>query len=231
MPAPKKLSPARLKARRERAAAHKTCEKYAEQFGMFTFIEVTPDVLRRMESSLETGVDDFIEFKTEQKREHEEFVRAEMLRRATLNAPLLAPITPEKERSYTRLIKTRALYEGPCDLSWEQYFQYRNEHPEFMTFLTLSRFRARPWRTLANWQASMGNKPKRFAWIDQGWPWQRQLKPSIRWTGWPNRRHPTNGCMFCPATRLNHAHFVRVKAARRKVNVKSSLARYSIYGR
>jgi hypothetical protein len=55
---------------------------------------------------------------------------AETLRRATRNAPLLAPITPEKERAYTRLIKTRTLYEGACELSWQQYFEYREVHPE-----------------------------------------------------------------------------------------------------
>jgi hypothetical protein len=28
------------------------------------------------------------------------------------------------------LIKTQRLYEGACDLSWEQYFEYRDEHPD-----------------------------------------------------------------------------------------------------
>jgi hypothetical protein len=54
----------------------------------------------------------------------------EELRRATLNAPLLAPITADKEREYTRLIQQRELYEGACELSWERYFEYRDEHDE-----------------------------------------------------------------------------------------------------
>ena len=38
--------------------------------------------------------------------EHAKYLTKEKARRAALNAPLLAPITPEKEQAYTRLIKT-----------------------------------------------------------------------------------------------------------------------------
>jgi ribosomal protein L17 len=35
----------------------------------------------------------------------------------------------EREQAYTRLIKTRSLYEGACELSWAEYFEYREAHP------------------------------------------------------------------------------------------------------
>jgi hypothetical protein len=66
----------------------------------------------------------------EQERDHAEYVREETQRRADRNAPLLAPMTPEKEQEYTRLIKSRELYEGACDLSWQEYFAYRGQHPD-----------------------------------------------------------------------------------------------------
>ena len=34
------------------------------------------------------------------------------------------------EREYTALIKRRQLYEGACELSWAQYFKYRERHPD-----------------------------------------------------------------------------------------------------
>jgi hypothetical protein len=127
---PRKLAPAQLAGRRQRMTESKTCNDYGEQFGLVSFMSITPDVLRRMEDSLTSGVDDFADFKAEQEREHAEYVREETQRRADINAPLLAPITPEKEQEYTRLIKSRELYEGACDLSWEEYFTYRGQHPD-----------------------------------------------------------------------------------------------------
>jgi hypothetical protein len=83
----------------------------------------------KVKASPQSDIDRFAESKAELEREHEEY-REEMLKRVALNAPLLAPITPEKEQAYTRLIKTRQLYEGACDLSWVQYSKYRDQHPE-----------------------------------------------------------------------------------------------------
>jgi hypothetical protein len=34
------------------------------------------------------------------------------------------------EQKYTRLIKQRRLRDGDCQLSWKQYFKYRDQHPE-----------------------------------------------------------------------------------------------------
>jgi hypothetical protein len=128
-PAPKKLPPDELAARRKRKAEEKTFEDYSKQFGGLSIL-ITPDVLRRMEDSLTSGVDEFAELKAEQEHDHAEYVREETLKRATLNAPLLAPITREKEQAYVRLIKTRTLYEGACGLSWQEFFDFRDAHPE-----------------------------------------------------------------------------------------------------
>src|ERR1700738_422482 len=49
-------------------------------------------------------------------REREEFLRQ--------------PCTPEMEQKYTTLIKNRELYHGACELSWGQYFKYRDRHPD-----------------------------------------------------------------------------------------------------
>jgi hypothetical protein len=128
-PAPKKLTPDALEARRKLKADDKTVDNYFKQFG-FVCVYITPDVLRRMEDSLKSGVDDFAELKREKQRQQDEHVRAETLRREALNSPLLAPITAEKEQAYTGLIKRRQLYEGACGLSWAEYFEYRDQHPE-----------------------------------------------------------------------------------------------------
>jgi hypothetical protein len=130
-PAPKKLSPEKLTARRKRKADDKTHDDYFKQFGAggLDYMEITPDVLRHMEDSLKSGVDELAEMKAEQLREQAEYVCEETLKRAALNAPLLAPITPKKEEAYTSLIKTRNLHEGACELSWAEYFEYREAHP------------------------------------------------------------------------------------------------------
>jgi hypothetical protein len=127
--APRKLAPAALAARRKRKANNKISDDYGKRFGGFSTV-INPDVLRRMKASLQSGIDQFAELKAERECDQDEYVREETLKRAALNAPLLAPITPKKEKAYTRLIKARQLYEGACDLSWEQYFKYRDEHPD-----------------------------------------------------------------------------------------------------
>jgi hypothetical protein len=127
---PRKLSPASLKARRKSMADHKLYESYSKQFGGFAAIALDRDVLRRMEASLKSGVDDFAGLKQERLEAEQEYIREETQRREELNALLLAPITPEKAEAYARMITTRTLYEGACDLSWAEYFQYREEHPD-----------------------------------------------------------------------------------------------------
>jgi hypothetical protein len=132
-PAPKKLTPDKLTARQKRKADNKTYDDYSKQFGFF---EGWRDY-KLMAASLASGVDQLADARRKQTeanerfdREQAEYVSEETLRRATLNARLLAPITSEKEQAYTCLIKTRNLYEGACGLSWAQYFEYRDQHPE-----------------------------------------------------------------------------------------------------
>jgi hypothetical protein len=123
----KPLTPDELKTRR-RTTNRKIDQDYFMQFGLFSGRRY-PALYKLMADSLASGVDQL----AKKRREQAEYVREETQRRSDLNAPLLAPITSEKERAYTRLIKTRALYEGACELSWEQYFEYRNQHLELTT--------------------------------------------------------------------------------------------------
>jgi hypothetical protein len=129
--APKKLSLAALRGRRKRAADSKIDRDYCKQFGpIFGVLDRARYKLKA--ASLASGVDQLADVRRAQEedgRKHAEYVREETLRREALNAPLLAPITPEKEQAYTSLVKTRTLYEGACDLSWSEYFEYRDAHP------------------------------------------------------------------------------------------------------
>jgi hypothetical protein len=76
-----------------------------------------------MAASLASGVDQLADVKREQKEYEKEFDRK--------HAEFLAqPCTPEMEQKYTRLIKQRRLRDGDCQLSWKQYFKYRDQHPE-----------------------------------------------------------------------------------------------------
>jgi hypothetical protein len=116
-PVRRKLTPAQ-----KRRANFKISRAYSRQFGGFT-TELNPDVVRRMEASMQSGVDEFAGTKREQLEHHE--------RREREQEEFLAqPITTETEDHYTTLIKQRQLYEGACELSWEQYFKYRDEHPD-----------------------------------------------------------------------------------------------------
>jgi hypothetical protein len=87
----------------------------------------TPDVVRGMEVSLQSGIDEFAE-KKRVGREH--FERQQQQAREQREAFLRQPCTSEVEREYTGLIKHRLLYEGACELSWEQYSKYRDQHPD-----------------------------------------------------------------------------------------------------
>jgi hypothetical protein len=118
-PAPKKLT-----ARQKRNVDDKTYTDHGKRFGFVTDTFITPDIIKRMEASLKSGVDELAELKAEQA----DYVREETARRAALNEPLLAPITREKEEALSIIIKTRTLWEGACGLSWQEYFEYRESH-------------------------------------------------------------------------------------------------------
>jgi hypothetical protein len=73
-----KRSPASLKARRKSIADNKMFNEYCKQFGgirNLILTPVSPDVLRRMESSLKSGVDDLADMKAELEREEAECIR------------------------------------------------------------------------------------------------------------------------------------------------------------
>jgi ParB/RepB/Spo0J family partition protein len=107
---------------KQRKENDKTYEAYGKQFG-YCYGVLDSARVKLMQSSLTSGVDKLAEVKRldreyaeKRQRDHEEFLRQ--------------PCTPEMEQEYTALIKNRALYEGACELSWAQYFRYRDEHPD-----------------------------------------------------------------------------------------------------
>jgi hypothetical protein len=113
-PVRRKLTPAQ-----KRRANSKISRAYYKQFGHF-YTVINSDVLRHMEASMQSGVDELADIKREhherREREREEF--------------LATPITPKVEHEYTAMIKRRTLYEGACMLAWPMYFKYRDEHPD-----------------------------------------------------------------------------------------------------
>lgn len=129
-------------------ARNKLFFQYSERFGWkYLNVTLTAAVMKKVEKSLATGIDLFAEVKSktaeqeererpERERREAKLVKTEMARRAAINKPLLAPITDEKEKAYTRLIKDRKLYEGACDLSWPEYFAFREEYVHFIEPLT-----------------------------------------------------------------------------------------------
>jgi hypothetical protein len=107
-----------------RRATNKLIHAYGKRFGIVSGVQ-DRDLCRLCEASLRSGVDE--PELVERKREHKERM-AEYERK---HAEFLAtPITAEIEQEYTGLIKNRQLYEGACELSWEQYFKYRDQHPD-----------------------------------------------------------------------------------------------------
>jgi hypothetical protein len=99
-------------------------DAYGERFGYVNGM-YDSQLYRLMEASLLSGVDEpeLVEIKRKLKEHVAEFERK--------HAEFLAtPITAETEQEYTSRIKQRRLYEGACDLSWEQYFKFRDQHPD-----------------------------------------------------------------------------------------------------
>jgi hypothetical protein len=126
-PAMTKLTPTQLAERRRRREHDKIYREYAERFGHFLMVSLSAAVVRRMKASLKSGKDELAREKREQREQLKEQVKQS---RREHKAFLLRPITAEMEREYTALIKRRQLYEGACDLSWAQYFKYREQHPD-----------------------------------------------------------------------------------------------------
>src|SRR5882724_320938 len=100
-------------------------EAYAERFGGAYGVHLDDNICRLMEAALRSGVDEpelvqkrreAEEYRVEYERKHAEF--------------LVTPITAETEQEYTGRIKNRKLYDGACELAWEQYFIFRDQHPE-----------------------------------------------------------------------------------------------------
>jgi hypothetical protein len=107
-----------------RRATNKLIHAYGKRFGIVSGVQ-DRNLCRLYEAALRSGVDE--PELVERKRRHEE----EMTEYYRKHAEFLAtPITTETEQEYTRLIKQRRLYEGACELSWQQYSIYRDQHPD-----------------------------------------------------------------------------------------------------
>ena len=112
--------------KKQRRANNKIDRAYSKRFGCCTGPQ-DREVYRLMDASLQSGIDELAETKARRKREYQESAER---REREHEEFLRTPITPEMEREYTAMIKQRTLYEGACELSWEQYFKYRDQHPD-----------------------------------------------------------------------------------------------------
>ena len=97
--------------------------EYSLKFGPFSG-DLTPAVERALQRALETGVDQplLVRLRKETERSWAEYD-------AKLAAEHAEPFTVELEKHYTARIKGRRLIEGDCERPWQNYFGYRESHP------------------------------------------------------------------------------------------------------
>jgi len=124
---PKGLTGAKLAAhtRKWRKASDMLVAAYREKFPQWQGGVIGPDHYRAMARSLETGIEQPILVK-----QREEIERNIAEHDAELAAEHAEPFTPELEAHYTARIKQRRLIEGDCERPWQNYFAYREAHPD-----------------------------------------------------------------------------------------------------
>jgi hypothetical protein len=103
-------------------ARTKLSNDYCVRFGDVSGV-LDEERLRLMRLSLETGIDQLVAAKKEEAKRIAAYDRKQA-------KFLKTPITAKTEQEYTGLIKQRRLYEGACDLAWEQYFKFRDKHSD-----------------------------------------------------------------------------------------------------
>jgi phosphotransacetylase len=116
------MTPAQRGARTRKQDA--LAEAYHAKFPQFKGGRMTPAILRAMAVSLKTGIEQ--PALVEQRKE----IEANMSRYdANLKREHARPFTPTREKQYTARIKNRELREGDCERPWQNYFAYRDAHP------------------------------------------------------------------------------------------------------
>jgi ParB-like chromosome segregation protein Spo0J len=112
--------------KKQRRVDNKIDRAYSKHFG-YCLGPQDREVYRLMEASLLSGIDELAETKARREREYKESAER---REREHEEFLRTPIDAETECRYTAMIKQRTLYEGACELSWQQYFKYRDQHPD-----------------------------------------------------------------------------------------------------
>jgi hypothetical protein len=125
-----------LRAQRALMAAYE--ERFGDIYGWFTRRDY-----RLMAKSLKEGVDHLADRRAKQEaasaaeadgegQAEREAKDAEIMEAIKRDAERRAGASPEgpfsakTERAYTRLIKKRKLFEGSCELRWQEYFEFRD---------------------------------------------------------------------------------------------------------
>lgn len=106
--------------RRQREAEFKLWDDYSRQFGPIgmKFTSANVALLRK---SLASGEDHL----AAERRKQALIAKAYAERLARERAK---PFTAELEQHMTSLVKQRRLYEGACELRWQDYFEFRQNH-------------------------------------------------------------------------------------------------------
>jgi hypothetical protein len=120
--------------RKQRKADNATWDAYVERFGDFDWINTS--IIRLMRKSLKDGTDHLTKQRAEAAAHHEQWeseraanvakVQEAIRHSAERQAKAEGPFSAKTERAYTKLIKTRKLFEGACELRWPEYFEYRD---------------------------------------------------------------------------------------------------------
>jgi hypothetical protein len=100
-------------------------DAYSDKFPQFRGGEITPDIPAAMREALKTGVEGpaLVEQRLAIERNIAEH-------NAKLEAEHAQPFTLDLEKHYTERIKKRRLREGDCERPWQNYFDFRDAHPD-----------------------------------------------------------------------------------------------------
>jgi hypothetical protein len=118
--------------RKQRKADRVIWDAYNERFGEFNWL--TNSILRLMRKSLKDGIDHLAQerAKADARMKENEAGHDEIMAAIKRDAERQAGASPEgpfsakDERKYTGLIKHRRLFEGACELRWQEYFEFRD---------------------------------------------------------------------------------------------------------
>jgi ParB/RepB/Spo0J family partition protein len=123
----------RAKRKSEDDGVDDLIDAYRDKFPQFHGGLLTPDILAEMREALKTGVETpaLVEQRLVMERNMAEYD-------AKLAAEHAQPFTLKLEKHYTKRIKKRRLREGDCERPWQNYFDFRDAHPDQVEALTVT---------------------------------------------------------------------------------------------